>query len=564
MKFHTFFFAALSALGLLNRCAASDDAERLIRAKQLYEKQHWAEAAREAQGPADQPAELDYYQGMALSHLGRWMEARQAFSNGAHKSPMDARFPTERAGTEYKLNDYRAAKADLRKALRLDPRDSYVREFLGTIYVLEGNTEAALKYWNRVQKPKLAAVEVVPAAKTSKTLLDRAVTFAPPAELLRDSFLETDALLENLDVFPRWRAELVPAQDGTYQATLKLSERSGWGATTLDGLLALFSGGPYETVFPSWYGIRGEAVNFGSLARWDDQKRRIAAKLEFPLFHQPAKKLRLFLDARNENWNLTGSFPVPGPAITDLNVKRYAGGAELHQVENGWWDWSTGVEVISRQFRNTPTNLPKVAAPFFTDSRSLDAWLGAHRWLVRIPERRFTLDGTGEVRGGRGYATGLGAYGSLQGSLLARWLPKASGDDLELITRLRGADTFGDVPLDMLYELGVERDNDLWLRGHDATTGGRKGAAPLGRRYILCNSELNKTVYNGGFFHVQVGPFFDTGAVVDPTGLFGSQKWLFDTGVQARIRVLGSVSVVFSYGRDLPNGKGLFFATSTR
>jgi hypothetical protein len=564
VKFHTFFFAALSALGFLHPCAAADDAERLVRARQLYEKQQWAEAAREAQGPADQSAELDFYEGMALSHLERWEQARQAFSNGANKSPTDARFPTERAGTEYKLNDHRAAKADLRRALRLNPRDSYVLEFLGTIYLLEGNIEAALKYWNRVHKPSLAAVEVVPAAKTSKILLDRAVTFAPPAELGRDSFLRTDALLENLGVFPRRRAELAPAQDDAYQATLKLSERSGWGATTLDGLLSLFSGVPYETVFPTWYGIRGEAVNFDSLARWDDQKRRIAANLEFPLFHQPAKELRLFFDARNENWNLAGSFLAPGPAITDLNVKRYAGGAEFHQVENGWWDWSTGVEVISRQFTNARVTLPSAVAPFFADSRSLDAWLSAHRWFIRIPERRFTLEGTGEVRGGRGYATGLGAYGSLQGSLAARWLPKATGDDLEFIIRLRGAGTFGDVPLDMLYELGVERDNDLWLRGHDATTGGRKGAAPLGRRYVLSNSELNKTVYNGGFFHVQVGPFFDAGAVADPTGLFGSQKWLFDTGVQARMRVLGSVSVVLSYGRDLRNGKSLFFATSTR
>ena len=564
MKFHIFFLAAISALGFLHPCAAGDDAERLARAKQFYEKRQWAETAREAQGPTDQSAELDYYAGMALSHLERWKEARAAFSHGAHKSPADARFPTERAGTEYKLGDYAAAKTDLRRALRLDPRDSYVLEFLGTIYLLEGNTEAALKYWNRVQKPRLAGVEVVPAAKTSKPLLDRAVTFAPPAELSRDSFLQTDALLDSLSVFPRRRTDLVPAQDDTYQATLKLSERSGWGATTLDGLLSLLSGVPYETVFPAWYGIRGEAVNFDSLARWDDQKRRIAANLEFPLFHQPARKLRLFFDARNENWNLSGSFLAPGPAITDLNVKRYAGGAEFRQVESGWWDWSAGVEVISRQFANAPAVLPTAATPFFANSRSLDAWLGAHRWLIRIPERRLTLEGSGEVRGGRGYATSLGAYGSLQGNLTARWLPKATGDDFEFITRLRGADTFGDVPLDMLYELGVERDNDLWMRGHDATTGGRKGAAPLGRRYVLFNSELNKTMYNGGFFHVQVGPFFDTGSVADPTGLFGSQKWLFDTGVQARLRVLGSVSVVLSYGRDLRNGKGLFFATSTR
>jgi len=110
--------------------------------------------------------------------------------------------------------------------------------------------------------------------------------------------------------------------------------------------------------------------------------------------------------------------------------------------------------------------------------------------------------------------------------------------------------------------LGVERDNDLWLRGHPGTLDGRKGRAPLGRRYLLFNSELYKTVYDGPFFRVQLGPFFDTGAIADASKLFGSQKWLFDTGIQARVRVLGSVSVLLSYGRDLRSGTGAFYGTS--
>ena len=63
---------------------------------------------------------------------------------------------------------------------------------------------------------------------------------------------------------------------------------------------------------------------------------------------------------------------------------------------------------------------------------------------------------------------------------------------------------------------------------------------------------------------MQVGPFFDAGAIADPTGLFGSEKWLFDAGMQTRIRVLGSVWVVLSYGRDLRNGKGAFYGTTVR
>jgi hypothetical protein len=564
VKIAALFCAVFFLMVWLSPCTAGDDGQRLERVKKLYSEQKWEEAAHGARGAAEQSAELDYYAGMALARLERWKEAREAFSAGARKSPTDARFLTERAGTEYKLDDFRAAKRDLRSALRLAPNDSYIPEFLGTIYLLEGNLEAALKYWDRLEKPRLTAVEVAPQARTDKILLDHAVLFAPPQTMQRDSLLKTDALLENLGVFSRRRTELTPNGDDGYKATLKLTERSGWGVNAIDGAISLLRGLPYETVYPSWTGIGGQAVNFDSWARWDSEKRRVAANLEFPLFQRPARRVRMFFDQRNENWNLSSSFFDETTAISDLNMRRFTSGVELHAVESGWWDWTAGVETVSREFRNVPNGLPSSATPFFTGGRSLDAYIGVHRWLLRFPERRFAVEGTGEVRGGRNYAAGLGAFGSLKGDLSARWLPKARGEDLEFVSRLRGGDTLGDVPLDLLNELGVERDNVLWMRGHDGTTDGRKGNAPLGRRYILWNCELNKNVYNSGFFRVQVGPFFDTGAIADSSGLFGSQKWLFDTGVQAKVRVLGSVSVVLSYGRDLRNGKGLFYATTAR
>jgi hypothetical protein len=553
-------------LGFALGVGAADEAQRLESIRQLFEQQKWEEILLRAQGPAAQSADFDYYAGMALSHLNRWAEARDAFSNGVRKAPRDSRFLTERAGTEYRLNDFSAAKRDLRRSMRLAPSDSYVAVFLGTIYLLEGNLEAALKYWNLINKPTLAALEAVPAPKTRKLLLDRTVLFSPPAVLEADSFLQTNALLENLGTFPNWRLTLSPVTSSSnsddYKATLRLTERNGWGSSLLDGAISLLRGLPYQTVYPSYYNLRGDAINLDSLARWDSQKRRLAASVEFPLFQQPGKRLRVFLDARNENWNLSQTFSGSAMPITNLNLKRFAGSAELHLIEAARWDLTAGLEAISREFRNVPASLRGVATPFFTDTRTLDTWLGAHRTLLRVPESRFTLDGQAEFRVGRNYGSGLGAFASLNGELKSRWLPQARGDDYEFLSRLRGGDTFGDVPLDQLFQLGVERDNGLWLRGHPGTLDGRKGRAPLGRRYLLWNSELYKTVYDAAFFRVQLGPFFDTGAIADPSGLFGSQKWLFDTGIQARLRVLGSVSVLLSYGRDLRSGTGSYYGTS--
>jgi hypothetical protein len=271
--------------------------------------------------------------------------------------------------------------------------------------------------------------------------------------------------------------------------------------------------------------------------------------------------LQLYFGARNENWNLSATFLAAGPALGDLNLRRMAGGIELHSVASGRWSWSTGMEVASRSFRNLPAITTTAERAFFSDGDSFAYWLRADRSLLRVPEHRLTLDASAEGRIGRTFADNLGAFGTARGSLDAHWLPRATGDDYELRTRVRAGATLGSVPFDELFQLGVERDNDLWLRGHAGTTGGRKGAAPLGRRYFLANWEMDKNVYSNGLFTVKLGPFLDTGGIADSSGLFGSQRWQWDTGAQCKVRVLGSITVVLIYGRDLRGARNVLYAT---
>lgn len=540
----------------------TDDSQRIASVRKLYEEKQWEQAAKDAKGPGEQDPELDYIAGMSLARLQRWAEARDAFTAGSRKAPRDKRFPGERAGAEYRLGNLKQAKRDLREVLRIDAGDSYAREFLGTLYLLEGNLEACLKYWNPIDKPRLANVLLDPQPYLQSELMERAVRFTAPAVLSREEFLETNSRLKNLGIFSGWRTELSPSGEDSYEARIRLTGQSGWGGSWLSTALSLVSGLPYQTVYPEYLNFSGEAVNFNSLARWDAQKRRYAAELSLPLFRNPARKVAFFFDARNENWNLSRTFSGSTAPATDLNLRRFSGGVKFHVVESGRWGWTSGVEVVSRNFRNLPEGPGIATSPFFTDSQSFEAWLELDRSLLRIPERRFTLDGSGEVRFGRGFADSLGAFGRFGGTLKAHWLPKARGEDYEIAAQLRGADTIGEVPLDQLFELGVERDNDLWLRGHRGTIDGRKGGGPLGRRYLLLSAEFSKIAYNNPLFRVQLGPFLDSGTIADPSGLFGSQRWLWDAGAQMKIRVLGNVSVVLSYGWDLRNRTGTFYGTT--
>jgi len=538
------------------------DQTRLAAAQAAFDAGRWEATVTIARGPADQSSELDFLAGLALAHLEKWPEAKLAFDAGSQKAPGDSKFLVELAGVAYKQNDFRTAKKHLQAALRLNPKDVYSREFLATIYFLEGNLEAALKYWNPENKPRLRAVAFVPSLQLKESLQNRALAFNAPQVLTADAVHTTESRLDNLGIFSSKRIELTQAGSGNYDATLHLAERNGWGGGKLEGLAVLLSGLPYDTVYPQFYNLGQDAVNMTSLARWDSEKRRIALSISMPIYGDPGLRLRFYADGRNENWNLTQTFLGRGAPLSDLNLRRVAAGAEIHSIVNGRWRWSGGVEIANRNFRNLSAQMSPAAKPFFTASTSLVARLGLERSLLRVPERRFTLDSSVEAKAGREFANGLGPFGTLRGSLRARWLPRATGDDYEMHAQIRAGGTAGKTTLDELFQLGVERDNDLWLRGQAGTTDGRKGAAPLGRRYFLANWELDKNIYRNGFFTVKLGPFLDNGTVADSSGLFGSRQWLWDSGVQCKVRVLGSVTVLLSYGRNLRGGKGVFYGTT--
>ena len=543
---------------------SNSDQARIAAAQSAFDAKHWEEAAKLARGPADQSPELDLLNGLALARLERWDEARLALETGSRKSPRDSRFPVELAGVAYKQKNLRTAKDRLHRALLLNPQDAYAREFLATIFFLEGNLEAALKYWNPEGKPRLRSVAFVPSLQLNEALRNRALAFNPPQILTGDALLTTEARLDALEVFSSRRIELTPASAENYDLTLHLAEKNRWGDSKLEGAISLLSGLPYATVYPEIYNLGHRAVNLTSLARWDSEKRRIYLLLSMPLNGNPALRLRIFADARNENWNLSQTFFGAGVSLTDLNMRRSAAGAEVRSVVNGRWSWTAGAEISNRNVRNLPTVISSSERVFFTDSTALSGWLGFERSVLRLPERRFTLGASAEARAGRELAKDLGPFAATRGAFHARWFPRSKGDDYEMNAQARAGALAGKATLDELFQLGVERDNDLWLRGHAGTLDGRKGAAPLGRRYFLANWEMDKNVYQNGFFTLKVGPFLDNGAIADSSGVFGSKRWLWDSGLQCKVRILSGVTVVFSYGRDLHGGKGVFYGTVLR
>ncbi|HEU5402628.1 MAG TPA: hypothetical protein VFU86_14795 [Terriglobales bacterium] len=530
--------------------------------EQLFDQKRWAEIVSLVQALPNRTAEVDYVYGTALANLNRWTEAREAFLAGRELSPRDARFPQELAGVAFKQKNHSEAKHWLLVALRLNRRDDYANDFLATIYFLEGNLEAALKYWNRVGKPVLENVRTEPEPRLDPVLLDRALAFAPASVLTRSQFLASEARLRGLDVFPRFNLQVEARNDGKFDATLHATETNGFGSNKWSALLSTFRGLPFETISARYSNIDGEAVNIDSVFRWDKNKRRFIAGISGPLRRDPRWRWHLFTDLRNENWVVENFSSLPGRSLGGLNLRRQSATAEVASYRCGTWNWSTGAEFSHRDFRKLAVD-PEVSGRFFLDGNQLKHFARVNYDLLRLPEHRLFVSTSVSTEEGRFWSTQGSSFAKLQLASSQHWFPRATSDDYELQSKIGVGHTFGDVPFDELFMLGIERDNDLMLRGHAGTRDGRKGSAPLGRNYFLANWELDKQLLDAGLFRLTLGPFLDTGKITDSNPTLGSDKWLYDTGAQLKLRVLG-VGFAFLYGKDLRTGNNTLYAYLTR
>ncbi len=523
------------------------------RLRVLYSARRWRVIVRLTRPAPGQPPYMDYYRGMALSKLKRWPEARQAFLRGWRKAPRDKRFPTELAGIAFLEKKYGIAKHYLKRALRMDPHDAYVQNFLATIYDLEGNLPAALAHWNRVKMPAIRRLLLNPQPAVNPVLLSNVFAFSPGTTLTASQWLTTQARLNAMDIFSSTRLQLDPLPGGRFDAQLVSTEHNEWGSgNVFRGMTSLLRGVPYDTVYPAFFNICHSATNLTSLLRWDPQKERVYFALDGPIANSPRWRYRAFLDGRRENWNLVSAYSLT-PA-NGMQLEKIEGDAEIESIVSGRLRWSTGVDLSGRTFRRAPS-----ATGFFTNGFAFEYSADLHALLLQFPDRRFTLQSSAATQLGKLFARGSSPYLQSEAGLCARWFPRAAGDDYKMTARLRAGKTWGLPPFDDLFILGLERDNNLWLRATIGTMNGRKGSAPLGRNYVLANWDDFKTLYSNGLFSIKLGPFFDTGKITDPSHEFGSRCWLADTGFELKARLLRGPTVELFFGKDLRTGRNTFY-----
>jgi len=533
--------------------AAQQNSDALSgKAKDLAARQHWREIVGLVEPVANRSANLDFYYADALAHLGKLQEAKRVFEEGHHLQPHDSRFLVELAGISFKEKNYSTAVVDLRNALILSPNDPYALNFLGTLYFLEGNLEAALKYWNRIQKPMLREVSSEPTPQLDPGFFDRAFAFSPASVLRLPDFLTTEAEIEQLDIFPAYGFELQAQPDGQFDVVFHNTEQDGCGFSKWECLLLAFQGLPEQMVSPKYFNFGHKDVNVSGLYRWDAQKRRIHGEISGPLENQPKWRYSLEGDYRDENWDIRHSFTGVAPVLASFKLLREGASANLRRIVNGRFKWYAAADFSHRDFRNTLAGL--VLTPnLLAQGSELKERAGIDADLWHAPDRRMDLTAGGEEEMGRVWSQPADSFTKLQSSAKFRWFPQQVGDDYEIREQVHAGKSFGNVPFDELYVAGVLGNADLLMRGHIATRDGRNGSSPIGSNYFVSNFDFDKMAFQRAGLRARIGPFLDSGTLSGPTPGLGSHEWLFDTGVQAEAKFFG-VGVALSYGRDLRSG----------
>jgi tetratricopeptide (TPR) repeat protein len=481
---------------------------------------------------------------VSLAKANQLEEAENVLLEGRRTFPHDPRLPIELAGIAWRRKSPARAKTFLRQGLSLDPSNAYANEFLGSVYLLDGNVYAALEYFNRLRRPVIAGVAFNPPAPLHPALRERLSAVSSGQLLTPARLSETEHNLRRLRIFSEPRFELAPAQNSEYDFTVRAPALSQPLTGTLGRLLPLLRGLPYQNVSLDWLNLRQRAISLTSLWRWDPDKRRIAVNYRVPSANSAYS---IYTDLRDEDWVVTSNQAV--------NVRSAALGGQVEYELGGGRQWTPGIHLSRHLFRGGD------GQPLFTNATiwEIRNRLDLPRW--RYTERRLTVDSSLTARAGRIYSRSSSKMLGADFDAALHWLPQQKDDLYQIHGRLRAAALSGGLPVDALYITAMERDNDVWLRGHVGTRNGRKGNAPMGTRYAIAQTGVMRRLWRMPFVRLDAGPFFDVGNVGGKEGL-GSRGWLYDTGVQADVTLLGGFRLSVVYGRDLRTGTNVFYASA--
>ena len=448
------------------------------------------------------------------------------------------------ASRSYRAGDREQAKVYLKTLLKANPSDRYANRFLGALYLMDGNVEAALKYWNRIGEPRIEQISMQPLPRVDAVLMDRVFAMAPASSLSRNDYLETESRLRMMGIFKKYEFQLKPREETqTFDLVLRPQVRKGTLASKLKIAALVAQGVLTETIEPEFHNIRGTTISSTSFISWDESRNRFFSSLSFPVGNDPHSRLRIFADHKLETWSVDSG----------LHLRKWEGGVEAGKTWNDRLSWKSGTKASYRLFDGSKND-----RAFFHEGWLIEVFGEVDVSLIRIPEKRLTIQSTTSAGTGK-FLSGLQrpSFVQLENSLQLTWFPQPVDEDLAMTARARIGTLLGSAPFDEFYSMGADRNMDLRLRAHRSRMD-PYGENPFSTGFLLLNWDISKTVFDNGRFRWRLIPFTDV-AAMKRTELWDGPHWFIDLGMQSGFQVFNSVELMVTYGKDLRSGRNVIY-----
>src|SRR5437867_5274259 len=190
---------------------------------------------------AERPTPDTYlYLGIAYKNMKEYQRAEDALREGGRRYPDNPRFHYELANLFLENNDVESAKAELRRALLVEPGNSEASNLLATIDMSEGEVQLALRVWNRGGRPIVDDILHNYYLTFGSWVVRDAVAFHPTGVLHYSEWKTTEARLFETDNFTNVGLEIEPTRvPDQYNAIVRTTTKSN---SLVNFLFGVFKG----------------------------------------------------------------------------------------------------------------------------------------------------------------------------------------------------------------------------------------------------------------------------------------------------------------------------------